>query len=84
VERFNRDPLIVAYALSKAKGICELCEKKGPFIKDNGEIYLEVHHIISLSKEGEDLLENVLAVCPNCHRELHFGQDKENLISKLL
>ncbi|WP_342542729.1 HNH endonuclease signature motif containing protein [Paenisporosarcina sp. FSL H8-0542] len=35
--------------------------------------YLEVHHIKRLADNGEDSVENAIAVCPNCHRELHFG-----------
>ncbi|MCD9544043.1 hypothetical protein GLP24_04155 [Photobacterium carnosum] len=46
-----------------------------PFTKkSNGEPYLEVHHIKPLSQGGEDSLENVKAICPNCHREMHFGK----------
>jgi len=40
--------------------------------KDNTP-YLEVHHKIQLAEGGEDSIENAIAVCPNCHRELHFG-----------
>lgn len=41
--------------------------------KVNGEPYLEVHHVIPLSQNGEDTLENAEALCPNCHREKHYG-----------
>ena len=45
-----------------------------PFMKkSNDEPYLEVHHIKPLSQGGEDSLENVKAICPNCHRKIHFG-----------
>jgi len=30
-----------------------------------------------LSQGGEDIVENAIATCPNCHRQLHFGV-KEN------
>ncbi|PSW01246.1 HNH endonuclease signature motif containing protein [Photobacterium aquimaris] len=64
----------VAKALYKANGICEACHQPAPFIKkSNGQPYLEVHHIKSLSDGGKDSLENVQAICPNCHREMHFG-----------
>lgn len=74
VQDYHRDPDIVAEALYRAEGFCEKCKAKAPFIKrSNGEPYLEVHHIIPLSKGGLDSLENVISLCPNCHREIHFG-----------
>ena len=39
----------------------------------DGTPYLEVHHKIPLAKDGEDTIENAEALCPNCHREKHFG-----------
>lgn len=72
---YNRNPDVVAEALYRAKGICEKCRQFAPFTKkSNGEPYLEVHHIKPLSQGGEDSLENVKAICPNCHREMHFGK----------
>ncbi len=34
---------------------------------------LEVHHVIRLADGGSDTINNSVALCPNCHRELHFG-----------
>ena len=74
IEDYARNPTVVAEALYKANGICEACHQPAPFIKkSNGEPYLEVHHIKPLSEGGEDSLENVQAICPNCHRKMHFG-----------
>jgi 5-methylcytosine-specific restriction protein A len=71
---FTRSPDVVAEALLRAKGFCERCKRQAPFLrKSDGSPYLEVHHKIPLSEDGEDTLENVLALCPNCHREVHFG-----------
>ena len=36
-------------------------------------VFLEVHHIKWLSNGGEDSVENALALCPNCHRQAHYG-----------
>ena len=49
-----------------------------PFLraKDNSP-YLEIHHWITLAEGGDDTIENACALCPNCHRELHFGQQKD-------
>lgn len=72
--RFKRNPDVAAEVLLRAKGKCEECKNKAPFIKkSNNTPYLEVHHIISLSDGGDDTVANCIAVCPNCHRKLHFG-----------
>ena len=72
---FERNPDVVAEALIRAVGKCEICHKPAPFIRrSNGTPYLEVHHVTALSNDGTDTLDNVLALCPNCHRERHHGQ----------
>lgn len=71
---FVRDPDVVAEALHRAGGSCEACKKPAPFSrKSNGTPYLEVHHVIRLADGGMDNLANVTVVCPNCHRQAHFG-----------
>lgn len=76
---FSRNPYVVAETLERANGKCEECNKAAPFLraKDNTP-YLEVHHKIRLADGGEDTLENTLALCPNCHRKLHFGVQAPN------
>jgi predicted HNH restriction endonuclease len=71
---FKRNPDVVAEVLLRANGVCEQCNKNAPFIKKKDSTpYLEVHHKIMLSSGGEDTVKNAIAICPNCHRELHFG-----------
>jgi len=71
---FNRNPYVVAEVLERANGVCEKCKKSAPFKKDiDNKPYLEVHHIIPLAENGEDTLENAIALCPNCHRHSHYG-----------
>lgn len=71
---YERNPDVIVEVLNRANGFCERCKNQAPFIrKSDNTSYLEVHHIIPLSKDGEDTVENAVALCPNCHRELHFG-----------
>ncbi|WP_240698763.1 MULTISPECIES: HNH endonuclease [Vibrio] len=66
----------MAEVLLRAKGTCERCKSPAPFTRKSHQTpYLEVHHIIRLADGGKDTIENTLALCPNCHRELHFGAD---------
>jgi len=71
---FKRNSDVVTEVLQRANGVCERCQKEAPFLrrKDNTP-YLEVHHTITLANGGEDTVENAVALCPNCHRKVHFG-----------
>lgn len=79
---YVRDSHIRSLVLKRANGICEYCGDIG-FKKRDGSRYLETHHIISLSEQGPDTLDNVIALCPTDHRRSHFGADWEELQSLL-
>lgn len=66
----------------RANGICQLCNQPAPFKDRNGNPYLEVHHIVWLSRGGADSTENTVALCPNCHTRMHV-LDKAEDIEKL-
>ena len=71
---FRRNPDVAAEVLLRANGICEKCRAAAPFSRAaDGSPYLEIHHVIHLADGGEDTVENAVALCPNCHREAHFG-----------
>lgn len=70
---YNREPLVKQNTLLRASGKCEFCNCVAPFIKEDGEPYLEVHHYVPLSEGGADATNNTLALCPNCHRRFHYG-----------
>jgi hypothetical protein len=74
---FVRRPLVVAGAILRAAGECEMpgCAHE-TFKRADGSVFLEVHHIKPLAERGEDTLLNAAALCPMCHRELHFGADR--------
>jgi hypothetical protein len=73
---YVRSPVIVKEALKRANGYCEKCGEKSRFnSKVTKKPYLEVHHIKPLSEDGSDTIDNVKAICPNCHREIHSGRE---------
>ncbi len=78
VSTFKRDIKIRNYVMKRAGGACEYCGEKG-FMMQGNVPYLEAHHIISLGKDGPDTFENVIALCPNHHRQAHFGLDAKNI-----
>ena len=53
---------------------CELCQRGG-FEKKGGGKYAEVHHVEELGRGGKDLPENMICVCPLCHRQIHYGEN---------
>lgn len=53
-------------AFAKAGGVCENCGKK---LKDYKEA--EYHHVELYSEGGETKIDNIMVLCPECHREKH-------------
>jgi predicted HNH restriction endonuclease len=71
---YSRNPDVVAEVLQQANGKCGSCGMKAPFRRrTDNTLYLEVHHKKQLARGGEDTVENAIALCPNCHREKHYG-----------
>lgn len=58
---------------------CQICEALGrapfAFKKPSGEPYVEAHHVMPVSKleKGSLHATNIMTVCANHHRQLHFG-----------
>ena len=82
-EAFTRDPDVRRQALERAEGKCEYCSQSG-FVMPDGRIYLESHHVLPLSEGGADSILNVAALCPNHHREAHYGKTRMTIRRVLL
>lgn len=58
---------------------CQICEAQGidpySFKKPDGTYYIEAHHVepVSSKKEGVLSMANIITVCANHHRQLHYG-----------
>jgi hypothetical protein len=76
-EDFQRNPSVVAGAIVRSGGECEMpkCDRD-LFSRDDATSYLEVHHVVPLGEGGDDTLANAAALCPHCHRELHYGKNR--------
>lgn len=80
---WNRDRVIVEQVLKADKFKCEIDPCHKTFIaRKNDEMYLEGHHLIPISRQDEfekslDVYANIIGLCPNCHRQLHFGKKSE-------
>ena len=80
---YERDEEVRNWVLRQSNGSCECCKQQAPFESSDGIPYLEVHHIRHLANGGSDRISNAVALCPNCHRELHFGKRNSELIQNL-
>lgn len=71
----ERSRAVAAYVLERATGFCEGCGLPAPFLRKGDTPYLETHHIFRVSDEGPDKPSTVIALCPTCHRRVHYGRD---------
>ena len=61
-------------------------ENHATFESIHGTQYLEAHHLIPMKAQKDflseninlDRLENIVALCPNCHKAVHYGTRSEN------
>ena len=83
ITQFHRDASVKAWVLREANGNCECCSRPAPFTTTDGTPFLEVHHVRQLADQGSDTITNAVALCPNCHRELHYGANGSVLVEHL-
>ncbi|OEG75160.1 restriction endonuclease [Shewanella colwelliana] len=76
---YERNIWVAELAKRLAKGQCQLCLKPAPFNNAKGEPYLETHHIVWLSNDGDDTPDNTVALCPNCHKKMHIVDDTKDV-----
>ncbi len=77
---YFRDAYLKERVKKIADGKCQLCGNNAPFIDKTGEPYLEEHHVKRLADGGTDTIDNVVAICPNCHRKVHILNDENDTI----
>jgi len=81
---YERNPLVVAIARKRAGFKCEVKACTSPLFKtDDGERFVEVHHLTPLAQGGEDTVENTVCLCPTHHREIHYGELRQQLTATL-
>ena len=77
-KRIERGP--IGAEVKKANGFkCQLCLAMGQspygFKKPSGEYYVEAHHVMPVSKRevGSLSASNIVCLCANHHRQVHYG-----------
>jgi len=67
----------------RSRYTCEVNPHHRTFIaKANNMPFVEGHHLIPFCKRNEfdvniDIIENIVALCPVCHRQVHLATDRE-------
>jgi 5-methylcytosine-specific restriction endonuclease McrA len=73
-KRIERGAAIGGRIKELNKYVCQICNYT-PFITRTGQPYAEAHHIVPLHRlePGSNSSQNVICVCANCHRRMHYG-----------
>lgn len=80
-----RDSVKIIQAKGACKYCCQIDESHRTFISDSTKKnYVEGHHIIPISCQAFfnyslDVLANIIVLCPNCHRLLHYAIKPERV-----
>ena len=82
--KLKRDQSLKKQAFERENYICELCGTKETFKNKLGYEYFEGHHLImyNLSSQKKykyslDTVDNIMCLCPTCHRKIHYGNQEE-------
>ncbi|MBY3474088.1 DUF3578 domain-containing protein [Rhizobium laguerreae] len=80
---WRRDPGVAAAALHAADSRCEWNRDHETFIaRRSRRNFVEAHHLIPVRMQANyphrlDVAENVVSLCPTCHRKVHHGLGRE-------
>lgn len=86
---YARDRKVAVSAMSRANHHCEIDGDHPSFIRRGSDVlYVEPHHLIPMSAQGEfnhslDVEANIVALCSNCHNEIHYGEKSFELVQRL-
>ena len=84
------------YLENNSNFLCEADPSHQTFMTSKGVPYMEGHHLIPCTAKNAktfwkrvgksiDCVENIVCLCPTCHRKIHFGSEAEKRsIIKLL
>lgn len=89
VKIYPRDSKLASNALAHAEHQCEFDKSHESFIRKKKDLkYMEAHHLIPMNKQGDfteslDREHNIVSLCSECHNRLHYGRDRDDILSKL-
>lgn len=81
--RYKTNTRLAKTVIKRHGYICEIDGSHVSFINSKGKSYMEAHHLLPMSSQKNffpvniDREENIVCICPNCHRAIHYGSTKE-------
>ena len=83
-KRVKRDASLILKAKERDNFKCTIDPTHKTFLVNN-KSYVEGHHVIPVFQQKNydfslDDVDNILSLCPNCHREIHLADNKKNLL----
>ncbi|NKC60592.1 hypothetical protein HED34_11540 [Vagococcus fluvialis] len=79
IKVYPRSAYEVRLSKEISKWKCEIDPEHETFTNlSNNKPYMEAHHLIPMSKQDDfvksiDFAENIICLCPNCHRKIHYA-----------
>lgn len=86
---YTRDRKVALNALARANHHCEINPDHPSFVRKGSTVlYVEPHHLIPMSAQYDfdhslDVEANIVALCSNCHNEIHYGENTRELVQRL-
>ncbi|NUM79724.1 HNH endonuclease [bacterium] len=75
LKTYKRHNYLMALIKKYRKYTCQFCSTK--ILKENEEYYIEACHIRAKSDGGKDSFDNILILCPNCHKLFDYGKKEK-------
>lgn len=94
-KRYSKNPLLGKIAVQRAMYLCENDKEHPTFTSAvTKKPFMEAHHLIPIYLVDDmwekfmvniDCRENIVSLCPNCHRQIHYATtgEKTALIEKI-
>lgn len=87
-QSYKRSDYNAKKAIIIANYKCDLDNTHETFFAKNGKPYMEAHHLIPMHVQEQfdvsiDVLANIICLCPNCHKKIHYGMDIQSELKSL-
>lgn len=88
-QTYQRDIHLNEFVLQEKNYCCEINKEHPTFLRQsNNTPYMEIHHLIPMCYQDQfeyslDVPANMICLCSNCHREIHYGTRRADLLLKL-
>lgn len=91
-KRVSTDASLRKYVLDKSNYTCQYNSSHETFLTKKDIKYMEIHHLVPLKYQELfdenytlDRVENLVVLCPTCHRAIHYGtkSEKEKILEPI-